>query len=122
VEIELSHLTAAGVPIRGAVRIASETDGCGASSGAAFPEPLAVDGRVFRAGDLIVVSAHVTGAAILECGRCLSRVEHGLSLDFEARYATHGVKSREPQGRGPADHGTQFHAQGGGGEDDEGLL
>lgn len=134
-EIELSQLTAAGLPIQGHVRIAEEADGFGASAGAAFPEPLAVDGRVVRAGDLIVVSAHVTGAATLECGRCLTRVEHGLSLDFEARYATqgpaskarppgshavHGTKSRESQGRGAAEGRTQF--QDGGGEDDEHQL
>lgn len=103
-EVELSHLTATGVPIHGAVRL---TEGLGttaaggdsAPDGVRFPEPLAVDGRVSRVGDLVLVAAHVAGKAVLQCGRCLTSVEHPLSLDFEARYAPHSAIPKAHGGR-----------------------
>ena len=94
-EVELSQLTAVGIPLQGSVRINAGDE---APDGARFPEPLEVDGRARRVGDLVVVAARVLGKAVLQCGRCLASVEQPLDIDFEAKFA--------PQSAAPKPHGT----------------
>ena len=86
-EIELSQLTAVGIPVQGKVRLGEPGPGGLAADATRFPEPLDVVGHARRVGDLVLVTAHVAGKAILQCGRCLALVEEPLNLDFEARYA-----------------------------------
>jgi uncharacterized protein len=101
VEIDLSRLAAADLPVRGEVRLPEDTAGSAgralSSEGIRFPEALRIDAVARREGERLVVRGHVEGRAELDCGRCLRAFAHPLALDFVARFAPERAVPRATQ-------------------------
>ncbi len=94
-EIELSRLALADVPVQGEVRLSDGApEGGGrslAAEGVRFPEPFRVDAVARRVDGGVLVEGRVEGRVSLECGRCLRPVEQPIDSSFTARFAPPGA-------------------------------
>jgi uncharacterized protein len=100
-DIELSQLTPVGIPLKGAIRLPDESSGSadGAAASVRFPDPLDIEGRARRVGELIIVEGRIHGQVVMQCGRCLGDAVHPIDIEFESRFAPQPAASRdEPTG------------------------
>jgi uncharacterized protein len=96
-EIELNRLTAVDTLVQGEVRPADAGGRAGEALPAVrFEEPLRVDLRARRQGDVARVAGRIHGDVQLQCGRCLQPVRWPVDLDFEARFAEASTAPHSP--------------------------